>query len=1577
MKNGCCLLSFIWLTQVASVFAVPSYHISILPDFSGGSVTFGLSSSQENRVYGINDAGSLSYTSASRTYGNPKATITSGASPQGIVQGLAWDINASGQGAGHQSSGGSQEAFFFDGSSYQSLGFLGTGAESRAFAINDNGQVVGWSRTSTESDEFHAFVYDSGAGSPVLVDLHAASSDLNNNFTNSTAFGINSNGLVVGVTSNETSQTAYVLNTSTNEAGSLSFNAGDEQNPLLRVTSAVDINDSDRAVGYYIDGSGNRKAVLWDSVTDVSVTSTDINATFTGIDGLDGSTNSAAAAVNNQGWVVGDAWKKNSGTDSLFGIKKNSTGSAAFLYDGTSSHNLNSLITSDLEWDIKSAQAINNNNQISGSAYLVYDTVVSTMGVVLSEKRDWTGSVDGNWDTAGNWANDIAPDATSAAYIELGHGGLVTGPASDTTIYAMTLKTVNPTDSATLEISDNTTLTVTVDTRLLGGTIDATGTGANFASSTIWGYGSLQGQIQADRVWVDRDQSLSVSGTLALSDGLLLNQGSSLAAEGTIGGAVKAAANTTITATGALAMGEATRNDGFKAESLVVGSHSVSLNDGDVAEVTDAQISGGSVTAANGFRTRTMDGHGTINADTQIIGLVQVTDAETLTINGDLTGVGMVVGNTSVSGQTAIDHSVSFSGSAVSSEAVDGSNKQITLFSQTVKNDVTLSNVTTSGAYGGYLAVSSRTESINNENVTVGSTLTISGTLGANGLSADSNSTIALDGDLTLATRTDQNYNASINAGSFHVGSHQLDYTGGASQLNVTADELTVNGGTLSGVGLASVENFSGNGTIDGRLRVGSSATLDGDLTVGDSTRQNGLYLPQETSLDVNSHALTIHSTNEATFDGDATVTISGGTINAANGILFDGTGGNSPSHSNGLFQAGGSGATSTVNGDVALVNTIVQATDGNTLNVNGSMIGHGMVIGNVSATNGINGGFPEADAGGVFKTYRDIDLGASDATIYSSFSAPAEINANLQMSGGTLSSEVAGIKLGFDQSIKGYGTINPGDSENFDVEGNPVQAVLEVRNGVIDVDAGQTLTVNGSVTGTGAVIGSLAVGDGVNWVDGEFGPEPQPWTLFNNPDGGANIKQDITAGSRNVTLYGTGQSTISGQHEITYEQWGTNSIGPVAAYSQEGVLNMQGGTLSAVGSVENPAAEIRLRETTFKGYGTVDSDLVVENSILDIDAAQTLTVNGTVSGYGIVRGGGTLSATSNSFMTAPSGVVDLYSSDQYLDLGADTAHIYSSQESILGNVKSAGGTLVTSADGTVIKFYEGYGSLDGDLILENSALFIDEGQTLQISGDLSGYGLIVGSGANAFDSLLDASGVALTKSYIDSQKTTGTVTITAPENIGNRTAYIMSAGTARMNNYGGGGSSSSSSGGSNNIGGEDPDVPKLVAPSGVIFGSLRGVAEVTVNSDKSVYIEDLLSPGFSPGTFTVIGGSLELGPDAVTEIEYFGIASGEYDFLDIAETFTLNGTLRIVFGDEFDPALNTVLPDFFAASSVEGMFTSFEWEGLSLGKGLDFDESTYQLTVVQSTAPIPEPTTTLLLLLSGAYLFFWRNRRR
>ncbi len=1525
------------------------YHVTVVPNLGsftmpvapspsgesayGNTPLFGLPVGGFQAIYGLNNAGDFAFGSAGSGF-----TTNMGAAfgwdvagPFGLqasnTAGRSWSINQDGEGTGFaRNPTYTEEAFFFDGSTIMGLGSLG-GTNSRGFSINDQGVIVGWSEITVGDTMTHAFLYDTGAETPVMVDLHSGSAQLAL-FENSVAFAINNQGQVVGHTSGGGSLTAYILDSTAEglPANSLNFFEGENS----RATTAVGLNENGQVVGWYLNANGLEKAVLWNDADSVDVEAVDLSTTFTAENGLGGASISMARGINADGWVVGE-------------VDTSAESRVGFLYDGTESFNLNTLTDTDFDAKIVTANDINDHGQISGQAFVRYGERGGFSGVILSERVNWSGGT-GIWDEAEDWQGGNAPTANQAAHIVLADAETLTGPAAEqTTIYAMTLRAAEAADVATLALGEDTTLTVRADTRLLGAVIDATATGSLFQTGLLWGHGTILGNAEAVWVWVDPGQTLTIDGTLATAYGLLLNDASVLRAAGVIDGPVAGTQTSAVEATGDLVIGSVATNLGVKLDTLDVGSHQVTLLDANQAEVFRLVLDGGTVTADNALTSFYINGHGTVDGDLSVRRLVRVTDTETLNVDGNVSGSGLVLGDMQATG------TVSGAGSAQLQEDVAFANGDgMVLGSVQIRGNVSFENVNLTGiGSNNALLVNNRVVQDNRGNLIeiINHDVDLSGDLDIRSISFLGGTRVTVTGDSGLGTEGIGSFIVGVGA-SLDTGAHTVAIRSAA----VNIANLSMNGGALNlSADSSTFNHLTGHGAVNGAVQFNALSTgyglpprtpeivLTGNLSLGDAESMSGFSI-NDGLVDVGTHTLTLLNAGESLFNGQGAILLEGGTLNAANGIALQGSSdqGNS---STALLYAGGIETTSAVNGDIRMVNSIVQATDGNTLQVDGALTGTGVIIGDVQ----VSGGVTLAETGSVRLT-RDIDIGASTATILSN--EDAHLGTNTRMSGGTIQLDRANIVLGSNSFLSGHGTVTPVANDELIYSGEASPA-LEVLNGVIDVTPEETMTIRGHVTGYGVVMGHVALADAPPQLDYDeevghpdyYDPfyEPATYTLFDAPSGKVELNRTLALAGREAVVYSNAQATLTGTHNLTRD-----GFLRLNSYSSTGELLMENGAIAS----ENG---MRVINTVIRGPGTIHADTVLQNSVIDLHAAETLTIDGNLTGYGVVLGAGTIESDNANPLNSPTGQVNFKTSDQLLVVGDRDAVIYSTGTAIFGNVLSAGGDIDTRGGTMTLDAYEGHGSITGNLQLANSIVFVDEEQTLAVSGNFSGYGVVVG----------DVVGTD------DQPKTiatpTGTVTLnTQGLDIGERSMTVYSAQPATFTR----GSFGTRGGGTGT----------LLVPSGATFGSLRGNAKITLTTGNRIYISGVLAPGFSPGTIEIINGSLELGPSSITEIEYFGSLPGEYDFLDISETFYLGGTLKLFFEDGFDPAVGTILPDFFSAADVEGTFANITWQGLGAGKGVYFDYNSHQL-VITDFSVIPEPSTWALLALGLGSLLLARHR--
>jgi probable HAF family extracellular repeat protein len=175
------------------------------------------------------------------------------------------------------------------------LGTLG-GSASYAYAINNNGKIVG--SAYTNSSIYHATLFDSTGGG-LNLDLGTIAGYIN---SNSSALSINNLNHIVGCARNSSSDCySAVLFDSTGNGANINLGA---LNSYYNSSKAWSINDRGQIVGYSFWGSmdplSGCHAVLFDSTGGGN--NIDLNTLIA----PSSWTLSQAFGINNNGWIVGD-----------------------------------------------------------------------------------------------------------------------------------------------------------------------------------------------------------------------------------------------------------------------------------------------------------------------------------------------------------------------------------------------------------------------------------------------------------------------------------------------------------------------------------------------------------------------------------------------------------------------------------------------------------------------------------------------------------------------------------------------------------------------------------------------------------------------------------------------------------------------------------------------------------------------------------------------------------------------------------------------------------------------------------------------------------------------------------------------------------------------------------------------------------------------------------------------------------------------------------------------------------------------------------------------------------------------
>ncbi len=166
---------------------------------------------------------------------------------------VAFGINDSGTIVGDSADVTENErAFLYSNGIMTDLGALSPGSSSYARAINGAGQIVGYSHTSTSSNEYHAYLYQNG----VMADLGVLPNGLN-----SYAADINDAGHVVG---DSQLNSSFLFRAIYFSDGNM-IDIGDLSGGSFGWAQALAINNADQIVGRSLTAAGTAAAFLYES----------------------------------------------------------------------------------------------------------------------------------------------------------------------------------------------------------------------------------------------------------------------------------------------------------------------------------------------------------------------------------------------------------------------------------------------------------------------------------------------------------------------------------------------------------------------------------------------------------------------------------------------------------------------------------------------------------------------------------------------------------------------------------------------------------------------------------------------------------------------------------------------------------------------------------------------------------------------------------------------------------------------------------------------------------------------------------------------------------------------------------------------------------------------------------------------------------------------------------------------------------------------------------------------------------------------------------------------------------------
>ena len=306
---------------------------------------------------------------------------------------------------------------------------------------------------------------------------------------------------------------------------------------------------------------------------------------------------------------------------------------------------------------------------------------------------------------------------------------------------------------------------------------------------------------------------------------------------------------------------------------------------------------------------------------------------------------------------------------------------------------------------------------------------------------------------------------------------------------------------------------------------------------------------------------------------------------------------------------------------------------------------------------------------------------------------------------GGTLSignaTDPQGVNASSVWKIQSGATLEALDANNADMSGEFIleNGVLIGRNGI--------QTYGAPISGYGVIVGAIS-------------------SNLAAPSGVVNLTQNLDIGAQVAKVYSTEKATL----------------GPLTTIA--------GGTLVSPKGLQLNANSI------ISGFGRIQSNVKLENGVLMSDEGKSLSISGVLYGYGVVVGdvpGGNLSPLT--------GTVKL---NEGINIGARTATVYSQGPANLGqHTTLADGTLNAPNGIEVDGAIDGFGHINANVNLQGGMLRAEIDHELNVSGTISGYGLI-------------ANNVIGTQA-----PATGTMDLTENASLGPDSVFIYSSQTPRI----------------------------------------------------------------------------------------------------------------------------------------------------------------------------------------------------
>jgi hypothetical protein len=1091
--------------------------------------------------------------------------------------------------------------------------------------------------------------------------------------------------------------------------------------------------------------------------------------------------------------------------------------------------------------------------------------------------RNWDSLINGFWDVAENWSEDILPATGDDAVLDVEGEVTVTHRSGTTALNSLISEEILRISGGSLTVQDTAAINALLS--IQGGTavFNGSGTVQSFvlSSGILSGNGSMV--VESDGAWSNGSiflANLTNQGNFTLSSGnnKNLTGNSTLTNESTITHTAgnlllnNATLNNTATGVYEIQAGNITwtggsvhnfNNSGLfrkTTDSNVVVS-TINTTDGTV------EVQGGSL----GFPT-------TSNFQDAILSIAEGAalnfNAGNHTLGGNISGAGAGV--------------VRFNGGTISSAAdttLNFSEGGLNWSNGTLTGGKTFTNQ-------GDLTLSSG----NNKNLTGNSTLTnestithIAGNLLLNNATLNNTATGVYEiqaGNITWTGGSVHNFN---NSGLFRK---TTDSNVVVSTINTTDGTIEVQGGSL---GFPTTSNFQ-----DAVLSIAEGAALNfnaGNHTLGGNISGAGAGVVRFNGGTISSAA-------------DTTLNFSEGGLNWSNGTL---TG----------------GKTFTNQGDLTLSSGNNKNLTGNSTLTNESTITHtaGNLLLNNATLNNTATGVYEIQAGNITWTGGSVHNFNNSGLFRKSSTATSTVAAALNNTNGTVNVEAGVLNLngGGNSTDSTYliaenSVLNFGGGTHF-LNGTSTasgQGILRISNGTVattsESDAsietqfeitGGTLTANGTTVSTG-------VGQ---WSNGTI-----------SGAAGLTNQGDLTLSSGNNKNL-TGNSTLTNESTITHTAGNLLLNNATLNNTATGVYDIQAGNITWTGgSVHNFNNSGLFRKTTDSNVvvstiNTTDGTVEVQggslgfpttsnfqDAILSIAEGAALnfnagnhTLGGNISGAGagVVRfNGGTISSAADTTLNFSEGGLNwsngtLTGGKTFTNQG-DFILSSGNNKNLTGNSTLTNESTITHTAGNLLL---------NDATLNNTTTGVYEIQSGAITWTGGSVHNFNNTGLFRKSSIAAA---AIAPNFV----TSGTVDVQAGT-LAFIGGYTQVAGITRLS----GGTLSSSS------------------PVAIQGGSLEGFGQVSADVNSS----GELNPGVGIGTLNLAGDYTQ-SATGVLNLEIGGLGVSEFDRLNISGDAIFDGTLKINFIDGYVSQLGDVF-NVGTFGSVSGNFSDITIE--------DFDEST------------------------------------